>query len=91
MKQNTLMILSIMLVMLTGCAHSGTVAPYGFVAGIWHGLIMTWALVAKVFNPEVQVFAGNNIGIWYDAGFVLGAGAFGRIVRAIHTVIESHR
>ena len=52
--------------------------PAGFLAGLWHGLICPITLLVSLFNPGVRIYEQNNVGGWYDFGFVIGiSGAFG--------------
>lgn len=51
--------------------------PYGFLSGLWHGIIAPIDLIAMFFQDDVAVFAPNNNGVWYSGGFVLGSGGWG--------------
>lgn len=49
----------------------------GFFSGTWHGLIAPYSLVVRWFSPlspvlGVDMYAYNNTGWFYDAGFLLG-------------------
>lgn len=46
--------------------------PAGFWYGLWHGIISVIALIIHIFNNNVSVYEINNIGGWYDFGFLLG-------------------
>ena len=48
--------------------------PYGFWAGLWHGLIAPISFIASLFTDNIAMYAVNNNGGWYNFGFVLGAG-----------------
>lgn len=48
--------------------------PYGFLAGLWHGVIAPVSFVCSLFWDDVAMYAVNNNGGWYDFGFVVGAG-----------------
>ena len=65
-----------MLLLLAGCAHSLPLptepAPYGFLGGFWHGLIIFFSFVGSLFNDDIAIYAINNNGGWYDFGFYLG-------------------
>lgn len=50
---------------------------YGFWAGLWHGLIAPFDLLASLFNKEVYMYAPNNNGSWYALGFLFGSGGWG--------------
>lgn len=68
------------ILILSGCADVTPVdtcvsgRPYGFIGGLWHGIIAPVSFVISLFNDEVAMYAVNNTGGWYDFGFVLGAG-----------------
>lgn len=75
--------------LITSCAevvpvkNCVTGAPYGFLFGLWHGIIAPVSFVASLFLNDVAMYAVNNNGGWYDFGFVLGAGIlFGGSSRA---------
>ena len=44
----------------------------GFFSGAWHGLIAPYSLVVNLFNPQVQMYAYENTGWFYNFGFLLG-------------------
>jgi hypothetical protein len=48
--------------------------PYGFWAGLWHGMISPISFIFSLFNKDVAMYAVNNNGAWYNFGFVLGSG-----------------
>ncbi len=70
---------------LSGCAGPnplvGADGAAGFWPGLWHGLICPIAFVISLFNHGVTMYEVNNIGGWYNFGFILGAGAWG-VMRA---------
>lgn len=82
MKNRTLSLVSILLVLFvfSGCAESVaiddcvTTGPYGFIGGLWHGIIAPFSFVCSLFLDDVAMYAVNNSGGWYDFGFVIGAG-----------------
>lgn len=47
----------------------------GFLAGLWHGLILPLTFIISLFNADVRIYEKNNSGRWYDFGFLLGAAA----------------
>jgi hypothetical protein len=51
-----------------------TVEPYGFLGGLWHGIIAPVSFFGSLFSDNIAMYAVNNNGGWYDFGFVLGAG-----------------
>ncbi len=48
-------------------------APAGFWIGLWHGLILPVAFLISLFSRSVRIYEANNVGLWYDFGFMLGA------------------
>ncbi|MBN2393941.1 MAG: hypothetical protein JXR84_24625 [Anaerolineae bacterium] len=61
--------------------------PAGFLAGLWHGIILPLAFIIRLFNPNVGIYEINNNGRWYDFGFFLGLTAsFGGGTETVQTV-----
>lgn len=50
---------------------------YGFLGGLWHGIIAPASFVISLFSDHVAVWAVNNNGGWYTFGFLLGVGSLG--------------
>jgi hypothetical protein len=48
--------------------------PYGFLFGLWHGIIAPISFFGSLLSDNIAMYAVNNNGGWYDFGFVLGAG-----------------
>jgi hypothetical protein len=77
-----LLLITIML-FLTGCANKEVVTEclkghtYGFLGGLWHGIIAPIDLIAMLWRDDVSVFAPNNNGAWYAFGFIIGSGGWG--------------
>ncbi|MHA7130105.1 hypothetical protein [Algoriphagus namhaensis] len=77
--KSTLLVLLLLLV-FTSCAERVPIEecvgedPYGFLGGIWHGLIAPFSFIASIFMTDVAMYSVNNNGFLYDLGFVLGAG-----------------
>ena len=75
--------LSLMLLILAGCANSESVTgcltghTFGFWGGLWHGIIAPVDLVLMLFKDNITVFAQNNNGAWYAFGFIIGSGGWG--------------
>ena len=75
-----LLLIGVVLFLLTGCAESIPIdacletEPYGFLGGLWHGIISPFSFIAGLFYDDIALYAVNNNGRWYDFGFVLGAG-----------------
>ena len=81
------------LLLLSSCAKHYTFEaysdPYGFVSGIWHGLIFPYALVINMvswalslfsigFLTDVQIIGRPNTGLFfYYIGFFLGLSGYG--------------
>ena len=68
------------ILLITGCADvipiqdCVTDKPYGFLGGLWHGLIAPVSFIGSIFIDDIAMYAVNNNGGWYDFGFVIGAG-----------------
>ena len=68
------------LFILTGCADVTDIdacrqtEPYGFLLGLWHGLIAPISFFGSLVSDNIAMYAMNNNGGWYDFGFVIGAG-----------------
>lgn len=65
---------------LTGCADVQHVSGFqgksaGFWNGLWHGLILPFSFIGRIFSDDIAIYAVNNTGGWYDFGFLLGAGS----------------
>jgi hypothetical protein len=45
----------------------------GFWAGLWHGMICVVTFIISLFTDRVGMYEANNVGEWYDLGFLLGA------------------
>jgi hypothetical protein len=71
------------MLLLTSCAHKESVdmcvtgIKYGFLGGLWHGIIAPFDFIAMFFKNDVTVYAQNNNGTWYAFGFLLGSGGWG--------------
>lgn len=48
--------------------------PYGFLGGLWHGIIAPFSFIGSLFFDDIAMYAVNNNGNWYNFGFVIGAG-----------------
>ena len=82
----------LLLCALTGCARhysaEAVAEPYGFLFGLWHGLVCPYALMANLVSwgaglvdvelmRSIEVVGRPNTGFWYYCGFVFGLGAYG--------------
>ena len=75
-------ILGIILLFLISCLSSCAPSGYeyheaGFFSGIWHGMIIVFSLLGKLFGAKIGIYAEHNTGFTYWLGFILGIGAFG--------------
>jgi hypothetical protein len=67
-------------VLFTSCADVTPIkecvidTPYGFLGGLWHGIILPLSFIGSLFNDDIAMYAVNNNGGWYDFGFLLGVG-----------------
>lgn len=64
-------------IILTGGYAAGDpvysdLSPAGFLAGLWHGLILGISFIISLFNPEVGIYEAHNNGAWYNLGFMIG-------------------
>jgi len=48
----------------------------GFWKGLWHGLIAPITFILSIFIKNLHFYEVHNSGIWYNFGFVIGAGLF---------------
>ena len=64
--------------LLSSCSY---IAPVemptgpGFLIGLFHGVISFFTMILSFFT-DVEMYAKNNSGSWYDLGFVIGAMIF---------------
>jgi hypothetical protein len=80
-KVKTVVIIFVLaLVLFTACAEVTVIdkcrvgEPYGFLGGLWHGIIAPFSFIISLFSDNVAMYAVNNNGSWYNLGFVIGAG-----------------
>lgn len=61
---------------LCSCAHQYTgdtiAEPYGFLYGIWHGLIFWLSLIGTIFSDDISIIGKPNDGFLYHFGFAIG-------------------
>jgi len=63
---------------LTSCAPTAyEQEPSGFFSGFWHGMILIFSLLGKLFGADIGIYALHNTGFTYWLGFILGIGALG--------------
>ncbi len=87
MRTKKLIYLSIIVIfalfIFTSCAEVQNVEAcktghtYGFLGGLWHGIIAPASFVCSLFMDDVAVWAVNNNGGWYTFGFLIGIGGLG--------------
>jgi hypothetical protein len=84
MKRHTVLLFSaLLLVMMSGCAGPEPIGPclegetYGFLSGIFHGIIAPITLILSFIDKDTVMFAQNNTGAWYGLGFLIGSGGWG--------------
>ena len=73
----------LMLFLISSCANKESVEncltghTYGFLGGLWHGIIAPIDFIAMLFRNDITLFAQNNNGAWYAFGFLIGSGGWG--------------
>jgi hypothetical protein len=79
LKNNlSLVILFIFLFSLSSCAPEGyEYKEAGFFTGIWHGLIIIFSIIGKIFGADIGIYAEHNTGFFYWFGFIIGLGGLG--------------
>ena len=72
------LILCLILINLSSCAPLGYESTEaGFFSGIWHGFILLFSIIGKIFGADIGIYAENNTGFFYWIGFILGIGGLG--------------
>lgn len=81
MKTNKILIGLILIIIITSissCAPKGYVSKEaGFFSGIWHGFIIVFSLIGKLFGANIGIYAEHNSGFFYWLGFIIGIGGLG--------------
>ena len=81
MNVNKIIILLLLLICVTSlssCAPKGYASnEAGFFSGIWHGFIIIFSLIGKVFGADIGIYAEHNTGFFYWFGFIIGLGLLG--------------
>lgn len=63
---------------LSSCAPEGYDShEAGLLSGIWHGFIILFSLIGKLFGADIGIYAEHNTGFFYWLGFIIGIGGFG--------------
>jgi hypothetical protein len=71
--------LALLFLAVSGCAAGNArfaAEPAGFWAGLWHGLICLVTFIIGLFTDKVQMYEANNVGGWYNFGFLIGVACF---------------
>lgn len=72
------LVLILSLIYLSSCAPSGYEShSAGFFSGIWHGFIILFSLIGKLFGADIGIYAEHNTGFFYWLGFIIGIGGLG--------------
>lgn len=67
------LILLICISSLYSCAPRGYEShEAGFFSGIWHGFILLFSLIGKLFGANIGIYAEHNTGFFYWLGFIIG-------------------
>jgi hypothetical protein len=73
----------LMVILLSGCANREVVTQclqghtYGFWGGLLHGIIAPFDFIGMLIWDDITMYAQNNNGAWYAAGFLIGSGGWG--------------
>ena len=71
-------IVVLVMIVLSSCATAQDIQPcvnghvYGFLGGLWHGLIAPLSFFGSLAFDWIKVYAVNNTGAAYDGGFLFG-------------------
>jgi len=78
-----MVLIATVIILLTSCANKEVVEQcltghkYGFLGGLWHGIIAPIDFIIMLFKDNFTVYAQNNNGGWYALGFLIGSGGWG--------------
>ncbi len=77
MKKPLVLGLILAALLLTGClagtdSQFDAETPAGFFAGVWHGLLAPFTLLADLSGASVSMYEPVNVGPQYDLGFLIG-------------------
>ncbi|PIF33531.1 hypothetical protein CLU81_4147 [Flavobacterium sp. 9] len=77
-KITNVLILLFFVMSLSSCAPNHYESnESGFFSGIWHGIIIVFSIIGKLFGFNIGIYAEHNTGFTYWLGFIIGIGAFG--------------
>lgn len=85
-RGTVLLLIVFALLVVTSCADVTSIEecrvpePYGFLGGLWHGLILPVSFWGSILSDDIAIYGVNNTGGWYDFGFCLGAIGFARLL-----------
>ena len=78
-----LFLISLLLILFTGCGsvnpNEGTGNNFGFFSGIWDGWTIFFAFIGKMLGYKINIYEVSNNGNWYNLGFLIGVGSWGII------------
>lgn len=78
-----LFLFCVVIFLLSSCAQKEVIETclegrtYGFWYGLLHGIIAPIGFLGMLFQDDVVMYATNNNGAWYAAGFLIGSGGWG--------------
>lgn len=65
-------------IVVMSCAPEGyTSHESGFFGGFFHGLVLPFSLIGKLFGSDIGIYAENNSEFFYWLGFIFGIGGLG--------------
>ena len=71
------LILLFCIISLSSCAPKGYESnEAGFFSGIWHGFIILFSSIGKLFGADIGIYAEHNTGFFYWLGFIIGIVGF---------------
>jgi len=77
-KPKILFLMVLLMFTIISCAPQGTTEKeYGFLYGLWHGFILLFSVIGKLFNRDIGIHAVHNSGFTYWLGFLIGVLMFG--------------
>lgn len=77
-RLHNVLYLALIVFLFTACADTASIescvtVEYGFLSGLWHGIVSPISFFGSLLSDDIAMYAVNNNGGWYDFGFVLGA------------------
>lgn len=74
---NAFLVIFIVITLVSCAPLDYTYKEYGFFSGIWHGIVLGFSLIGKLFGVPVGLYAEHNTGFFYWLGFIFGILALG--------------